>query len=265
MNYELFEDLYYNCIEYFKFFNGKINKNNICKLDINSYNMLNFAEFKYPNIISIKLCTIMEFYKNKSTEDLQSFIMLTICHELVHADQSCSFLKYKKNSKFKKRIELDAETKSINYLLNNRKVILKRFSVDVMIGINMRGKPDINISNYNPICFNLFNHYIHSICSTFIQNEIKEKKILSMSVPYPNIFINIEDITEKITIKYSFYIKKDNIVLNIIDMFNNILSEYRIGNSSFKVKFSINKYSNNKLILNILILNKRYFPIAFNN
>lgn len=110
----IYEQLSSDVITLFNYLNGRINKLNICRLNISYYSNCNYAQFQYPNIVTVFLGSIIDNYyfddSGKSKRDWALTVLaLTLAHELFHADQNVNAASYGRDIDYAKNVENAAE------------------------------------------------------------------------------------------------------------------------------------------------------------
>lgn len=120
--YRFYSDI---AIKLFNFMNGNINKmNSNCELHIEMYDYIHgvYANIRYPNHVVIFIGTIIDSwsdeyysYLNKETY-VSSCIAWALSHELHHADQFISMIRYNSNQEYKDNIEADVNRASYDWV-----------------------------------------------------------------------------------------------------------------------------------------------------
>lgn len=100
----------------FNYLNGQINKINRCILTISYFSSQNYAQFQYPNLITVFLGSIINNFYDRYDDErytpddfVLSVAALSIAHELFHADQDVDSKKYKNDGDYANNIENAAE------------------------------------------------------------------------------------------------------------------------------------------------------------
>lgn len=212
-------------IKAFAYLNGKINPNNLCIAKLDYYDKYNFAEFRKPNLICIKLGSIIDQLYYEPDELKKSLIFLSVAHELVHANQSASMLRYSMDSLYAKAIESHAQYTAQEFLKARRLEILDIFGVDVQLGISYYGEIK-EIPHDVP--FNIEMYYINTLVDMIMGNKMDHTVRLQKIFQIPTIRIIFDD---KIVL-----IKKDGIYLDDgVKNFNAILLSYRRGGMNMRI------------------------------
>ena len=110
----------------FAYLNGRVNTLNLCTLNIMYYSRLNYAQFQYPNIVTVFLSSILdEFYFDDGIltkrDRVLTVLALTMTHELFHADQCVDPLSYKKDPSYSSNVEYAAEYNAEKFCLSHKR------------------------------------------------------------------------------------------------------------------------------------------------
>lgn len=99
----------------FDYLNGKINPRNICVYNLGYFSANNYAQFQYPNIMTIFIGSIVDYFYSINDDPItrhnkvMSISALCIAHELYHADQLIDANKYTKDDNYRCMVEDAAE------------------------------------------------------------------------------------------------------------------------------------------------------------
>lgn len=238
----------------FGYLNGRINRYNICTLRLDYFSSTNYAEFRKPNVISIKLGSIIDSVTsmNKSESFIRGLIVLSIAHELSHADQAASMTRYGFDPIYMQYMEDSAECVSQQFLLSNMKQIDEMFqtSIKSVVSVYGRNYP----SNLQPRCFDLLDHYATSIVDVLLRDYSMQKRIYD--------FFAIENVDMDFD-GYAVKVKRNGTLIPDITLFNSVLNQYREAamNSTFSVKIKCKTIKSNKIRVKITTENTLYMPI----
>lgn len=243
----------------FGYLNGRVNRYNICTLRLDYFSSTNYAEFRKPNVISIKLGSIIDSVTsmNKSEGFIRGLIVLSIAHELSHADQAASMTRYGFDPVYMQYMEDSAEYVSQRFLLSNMKQIDEMFNTSIKSVVSVYGRT--YPSNLQPRAFDLLDHYATSIVDVLLRDYSMQKKVYDFFV-IDNVDIDFDGYTVKV--------KRNGEFISDITLFNSILNQYRevAMNSQFVVKMKFKLMKSNKARAKITTSNVRYMPIiSFGN
>lgn len=242
----------------FGYLNGRVNKYNICMLRLEHYDINVYAEFRKPNIICIKLASIINsaLIFNCNEEIMRGLIVLSIAHELAHADQSGSTARYDFDPSYAKYLEDSAECVSQRFLLENRKTINNIFKCNIESAISMYGRP--YPSNIEPKAFNLIDHYATSIIDV-LYRDYKYQKAIYDAFNYDSVTFEFDG--------FSIRVKHKGQMIFDVDNFNAILNQYHqiTMNTSFRLKSKVKVLSsingNTRVRVSFKTYDTKYYPI----
>ena len=103
--------------EWFKYLNQEICPRIRCTLFVDIYDPLIYAGYKKPNIIIAYLGSIINNFMKDGEEVIRGVTVLTIAHELFHANQSTSMIQYGMDPTYANNIEQQAEYMAEQFLL----------------------------------------------------------------------------------------------------------------------------------------------------
>lgn len=238
--------------EAFDYLNGNINRNNPCRLYIDIYDMDNYAEFRKPDRVYVKLGSIINNLYTYSDDVKKSVILLCLAHELFHADQSASMIRYGVDASYMEIIEQQANYASEQFLYHNRQIIMNKFNIDVVKHISCSTKPPaIRFQG-----FNIEEYYINSILDVIIRN-FSAVKTFNTLFRFSTVTIVFDGVP--------IMLKENGVLLNAIAELNHILNSYRMGKALKKFDISTDmSYSpsdDDKITLYLNTSNHRYEPI----
>lgn len=195
--YRLYSDVAFRI---FNYMNGRINTlNRYCKLEICMYDNINgtLGNINYPDHVSINIGTIIDCWRDKWSKWLNrhdyicTCISWTLSHELHHADQLISMVKYNENKEYKCEVEGDVERASYDWVLRhssklskvgNFNVVLRFLTSETMPKIGHYSKPSVkdyylqtiaNVIIRDLDLFNTFNVFKHDQLSDTIILEFQ--------------------------------------------------------------------------------------------
>lgn len=181
----------------FNFMNGYVNKiNSNCLLCINMYDLVNetYGNIRHPKMVYINVGNIVDSWNEdwEGIVDRHDFIgtilAWTICHELYHADQELSMIKYAKDDSYKKSSENDVEVESYYWVLNHADEVSEVGGFNVVIDCFTTGSFNFRACRYKSI--NAKSFYTQTIANIVLRNFDMFNKI----DPLVN-DSNIDDIT----------------------------------------------------------------------
>lgn len=242
----------------FGYLNGRVNRFNICMLKLDYYDVNVYAEFRKPNIISIKLASIINavLLFNRDDEVIRGLIVLSIAHELSHADQAASTARYDFDPQYAQYLEDSAEYVSQNFLLANRNTINKIFNCNIEFAISMYGRR--YPSDIKPKTFNLLDHYATSVIDVLYRNY-KYQKFIYDIFENDSVIFDFDGFTIRV--------KNKGVLSNDVNGFNALLNQYHqiTMNTSFRLKSKLKVLSdapgNTRVKLMFKTYDVRYFPV----
>ena len=158
----------------FAYLNGRVNTLNLCTLNIMYYSRLNYAQFQYPNIVTVFLSSILdEFYFDDGTltkrDRVLTVLALTMTHELFHADQCVDPLSYKKDPSYSSNVEYAAEYNAEKFCLSHKR------ELENLLGFrySLTGKITSPYGEYNKLTIG--DYYGNLLLGTFRCTEIYDE------------------------------------------------------------------------------------------
>lgn len=220
--YNRFKDFAFQA---FYYLNGKINPDNICVVKLDYYDKHNFAEYRKPNLIAVKLATIVDQLYHEPDEVKKGLILLCIAHELVHANQSGSMMRYSADEMYAKAIESHAERTAQDYLKAHKEEIKELFGIDIQLGISYYG--EVKPIDFD-IPFDRESYYVNTLIDMFMGNRMEHESKLRKVFAVPNIYITFDNKTVAV--------KENGLYLDSgVRDFNNALIAYRRGNMNLRI------------------------------
>lgn len=253
----------------FDYLNGRVNKRNICILNIQYYSNKNYAQFQYPNMITVFLGSLIdEFFwtdeEYTGRDRLLSILSLVMTHELYHADQNINPIHYTKDINYCDNAEKAAEY-SAEIFCNSHKR-------DLMNLLNFKyclvGKVTSPYGEYNKA--SVEDYYGNLLLGTFRNPEIYYRFLEAIRDP------SIENLGVSIGYKDIYY--KQSLVKfngNLLDdrkhigEFASMLMDVRKGIASCKYTMtitignSVGKGCDTVRVFHIEIVNIEYAPFIF--
>lgn len=138
-DYHFYSDI---AVKIFNFMNGYINTmNRECTLYIDMYDLIHgtYANIRYPNSIFIHIGTIIDSWDDDwgtimdRSSYIASCIAWAISHELHHADQLISMVRYNNNKEYKESVEGDVERASYDWVANHSREIRDLIGIPIVI------------------------------------------------------------------------------------------------------------------------------------
>lgn len=166
-----FQDFQGDVKALFTYLNGRINKTNICTLNILYYSDRNYAQFQYPNIVTVFLASIIDdFYSRMNGIPLKDRILtvlsIVMAHELYHADQCVNPKTYKNDISYCTNVENAAEYNAEKFCIDHKSEIEQLLGFTFSIG-DLVSSP---YGEYNRIT--LEDYYGNLVLGTFRSFEI---------------------------------------------------------------------------------------------
>lgn len=124
----------------FNFMNGNINRmNSNCELCIDMYDYIygTYANIRYPKYIMIYVGTIVDSWHNEYSNYISkesytsSCIAWALAHELHHADQLISMLRYNSNTEYKDSVEADVNRASYDWVKDHGKELSALTGIEI--------------------------------------------------------------------------------------------------------------------------------------
>jgi hypothetical protein len=248
-------------VDVFNYLNPRITPRNPCVLTISVYNPYNYGEFKKPNYIDIPLGSIINNFYGRD-DMIKSVIVLSICHELQHADQMTDMIRYTYDKDYAEALEAQAEYKAERFMFDHARELHDRFGVNPSKTFIAPTKAPT--SPYQ--AFDCESYYINTLADVVYRSadslaELKE------------IFNRKEDIYATFYIAFcengecsDAIMIRDNWVylLESINDFNEEIAKVRNGTTktSFNTHTTIFEWEGS-VVMVISIDNKTCYPIAF--
>lgn len=208
----------------FDYLNGKINSRNICIYNVGYYSTDNYAQFQYPNRMTIFIGSIVDHYYDVNQapkiryDSVMSVAALCIAHELYHADQIIDAKLYGNDSKYQNMIEDAAEYNAELFCINNAIEFKRIFGFDYMLSrpsVSDFSATDSEKINDENLLTYLYCAMLGTFRSPQIAQEIKElaeKSNLMIGVYIQDHLVD------------AFYVKINGKVVLDIDHMNQVLS-----------------------------------------
>lgn len=255
----------------FNYLNPLISPRNPCQLYISVYNPYNYGEFRKPNIIDIPLGSIINNFAHQD-DMIKAVIILSLCHELYHANQLTDMIRYSYDKEYAKAIEDQAEYQAEKFLFDHSTEIYKLFGINPTdIFVSKTEKPN---SSYEE--FDYESYYINTLADVIYRNSEVVPKI-------KNIFNRTEEQYKNLCIAFGDNGKFDSILViryhwnyipESLQSFNDEVNRFRVGTACMNydcttniLRISENEYNGilkeGGMCILINITNKTYEPIGF--
>lgn len=210
----------------FEYMNEKISPYLKCNLIINSYGDCNYGSFKKPNLIEINLGSILNNHKDMSDDYIRFFICLAVSHELFHANQQCSMMRYGADPLYAERMEAQAELMARTFLVSNAAEIGYMFNCTVPMDIiHNQTLPDMPYSHINE---NVKEWLINVLVDSWFKNtKMTDSMRLVFNNPseeYRSIFIKFDSL-EPICVKVNGVYVVESIQIVADTIYNNYRSQ----------------------------------------
>ena len=212
----------------FGYLNGTVNTINICECNIAYFSDQNYAQFQYPNKISIFLSSILDHFCNHPIKDfdtVMSVAAVTIVHELYHADQIIDTHKYCVDDAYCKNTEIAAEYNAELFCYTHKREFKKKFGFNYQFNI----KEDPSGVYYK---IDKDHFYIQSLIGLFRNVEIGNE-VKNLLEKHDNVMFRVN--TSQNDTWYTKILKADGEIKftrEDIIAFNQILMMFRHGISS---------------------------------
>lgn len=209
----------------FDYLNGRINQHNICIYNIGYYSIDNYAQFQYPNRMTIFIGSIVDHYydiqdsKQTQYDKVMSVAALCIAHELYHADQIINAALYKKDESYRNQIEDAAEYSAELFCATHINEFRQHFGFNYLI--SNPNKNDFSATSTTRIMDkNLIDYLYCAMLGTFRNVSIADEVLELCKESDLVIAIYFKDYLVD-----EFFVKRNgNVVLNIEEM-NRVLSK----------------------------------------
>lgn len=225
----------------FNYMNGKINNlNSNCTLYIDMYDYIHgtYGNIRYPNYIYIHIGTIVDSWDDSwvvcmSKESyVGSCIAWALSHELHHADQLISMIRYNTNPSYKESVENDVSRASYDWVYDHRGDISLIGGFEVTIkDISSTSLPDF--ANYQKASVKEF--YLQTIANIIIRDlDLFNKfNIFTNDLLVDDIVLTFNDIDSVVIKSKGIYlIENINIFSSIAFKWAGYFDVYKISTSS---------------------------------
>jgi hypothetical protein len=253
----------------FNYMNGRINTmNNNCTLYIDMWdNITNtYANIRYPNHISLHVGSVIDSWDDNWKYILNKHDYICTCiawaisHELHHADQLISMLRYNSNPQYRSQIEEDVERASYDWVLSHKQELSVIGGFNVII--DRLSSSDLPlVGNYRKATPKEF--YLQTIANTIIRDmdlfvKLKVFSDDNMSDDIILVFNDIDTIVIKSSGKY---------LMENIPLFSNIVFKWvgycDVYNIYADVSFSYMTNGRTAAIVKFNISNQFIKPMVF--
>ncbi len=181
----------------FEYMNARVSPLLSCNLAINAYGASNYGSFKKPNLVEINLGSIVNNFYGASEDYIKFFICLSITHELFHANQSCSMMRYGADREYAELMEAQAEIMSRTFLTYEASALYHMFGFTIPSDIlDNVPKPH---TFYETIDENVAEWYINVLADSWFKNaaiaSTLRTYICNPSPEYRTMFIKFDELT----------------------------------------------------------------------
>lgn len=212
----------------FSYLNGRVNTvNKNCRLMTDSYDFVNktYGNIRFPLDVIIHVGNIVdewipqyEGYINRH-DFICSVITWAITHELFHADQEISMLKYNIDEAYRASVEGDVEKSSYDWVLNHSMEISQACGFNVIISMLTSDRLP-SISNYSKV--GTKDYYLQTIANIVIRdiNYFIGLQVFTNDSMCNDMILVFND-TDSVVIK-----SNDNFLRENIEHFSQLVSKY---------------------------------------
>lgn len=242
----------------FSYLNGRVNTlNNNCVLSTDCYDYANrtYGNIRFPSNIIVHIGNIVDEWDNQYSmyfnkhDFICTIIAWTITHELSHADQDISMIRYNNNEQYRIGIEQDVERYSYDWVDSHAADISAACGFNVIIKM-LTSNNIVEISNYTKACVR--DYYLQTIANVIIRDM---DYFIGLHVFTNNDMCNdmilIFNNTESVVIK-----SNDNFLRENIGLFNSLVSKYCTIYNRYNIGIDISFGTNT--------MNRRTATVNFN-
>lgn len=160
----------------FDFINSRINTTNrFCTLITDAYDHVNktYGNIVYPINVYVHIGNAVDDWREefgtimRKEDFVCTIISWTIAHELHHADQTISMLRYNLDEKYRIKVEMDVERASYNWVCDHAAEISQACGFNVVIDL-LTSKSMPEVSEYRRVNTKTF--YLQTIANIIIRD-----------------------------------------------------------------------------------------------
>ena len=253
-------------VEIFNYLNGRVNKRNICTMNVVGYSQNNYAQFQHPNLVSVFVGSIVSDYYDcaEPRNGILSIATLVMAHELFHADQYLNAHQYRYEDGFADNVENAAEYQAESFCLSHKHELSEKFNFRYVFGRESLRRYAFSVYQTPSI----EEYYLNTILGIFRSKEIyDDMKTLLDNPNNPNVDISV-------TIGDSVYraiIKEDGVINssnNDVVTFNYVMMKARGGTPitytfSMHIRRLTTKWDDKVFqTLNVIVIDKEATPFV---
>lgn len=258
--------------EIFAYLNGRVNiLNNNCVLSTDCYDYANrtYGNIVFPSNIIVHVGNIVDEWDIQYTkyftkhDFICTLIAWTIAHELHHADQDISMIKYNKDEQYRKSIEQDVEKTSYDWVDMHSAEISSACGFNVVIKM-LTSNSFVDFSNYTRAGTKAY--YLQTIANVVIRDidYFFGLHVFTNDNMCSDMIIVFND-TDSVVIKSNDNFLRENIGLfsSLVAKYCTIYNKYNIGidisfgtNSMNRRTATVNFNISNGVIVPLVLLNK---------
>lgn len=259
-------------INVFNYMNGTVNVlNKSCIIDIDAYDNVyqTYGNIRFPNHIYIHIGTIVDSWDDmwsvamKKDEYVVSCICWAICHELHHADQLISMIRYNQSEAYKNDMEIAVDHASYYWVMNHSIDLRRITGVNIKIGeLTSSNIEDVSSSPYRKAKAKEF--YLQTIANTILRdiNLFSSLKIFTDDKLCDDIILVFNDYDSVIIKSGGNYIESN------IPYFSQLAYKWAGMFDSYRVKATVNPMTGDNgrivMIVNFHIEDMCIYPIITN-
>lgn len=222
----------------FSYLNGRVNiVNKYCTLVTDSYDYVNmtFGNIRYPSSVIVHIGNIVDEWNSqyepymKKYDFVCSVITWAITHELFHADQAISMLRYNIDEEYRISIEGDVEKSSYDWVLSHSMEISQVCGFNVIIAmLTSNNLPEM--SNYAKVTVK--DYYLQTIANIVIRDiaYFQALQVFTNDSMCNDMILMFNDM-DSVVIKSNDTFLRENIehFVHLVSKYCTIYNRYNIG------------------------------------
>ena len=257
--------------EIFAYLNGRVNiLNNNCVLSTDCYDYVNktYGNIRFPSNIIVHIGNIVDEWDPQYSKYFSKYdfictiITWTITHELSHADQDISMLRYNKDEQYRMSVEQDVEKSSYDWVDAHSADISLACGFNVIIKM-LTSNSIADISNYTRACVK--GYYLQTIANVIIRDMdyFLGLQVFTNDSMCSDMILIFND-TESVVVKSNDNFLRENIGLfsSLVSKYCTIYNRYNIG---IDISFGTNSMGRRTATVNFNISNGIITPLVLIN